>query len=267
MDAPQTARDFGGSQRGAPRSFAVDLFEHDADLGEAVTLGDVGAPRVFAVPVEPGRWEPDLGISGFGLLVLAGFVIRRVELAGTRSVELLGPGDLLRPWEVGDEHYAMVPSCPSWRVLEPAHLAVLDRRFAEWASGQPQLIDRLLSRVLRRSRTLALRLALVQLRRLSARLHFLLWHLADRFGRVHRHGVLLPIPLSHAMLADLVSAQRPPVSRAMKELERHGLLSPASQTGWYLHGRPPAAGGAGVRPQQLSGMDGSHPGYSSSADR
>jgi CRP/FNR family cyclic AMP-dependent transcriptional regulator len=250
MDASQASRELGGGERGAPRSFVVDLFEHDPDLAEAVALGGAGAPRVFAVPVDPGAWEPDIRVSGFGLLLLAGFVIRRVELAGRHSVELLGPGDLLRPWEVGDEQYAMVPSCPSWRVLEPTHLAVLNGRFAEWASGQPQLIDRLLSRVLRRSRTLALRLALVQLRRLSARLHFLLWHLADRFGRVHRDGVLLPIPLSHAMLADLVSAQRPPVSRAMKELERHGLLSPASHAGWYLHGRPPAAGAAGVRPQR-----------------
>lgn len=250
MDASQASRDLRGGERGAPRSFAVDLFEHDPDLAEAVPLGGAGAPRVFAVPVEPGPWEPDIRASGFGLLVMAGFVIRRIELAGRHSVELLGPGDLLRPWEVGDEHYAMVPSCPSWRVLEPTHLAVLDGRFAEWASGQSQVIDRLLSRLLRRSRTLALRLALVQLPRLSARLHFLLWHLADRFGQVHRNGVLLPIPLSHAMLADLVSAQRPPVSRAMKELERHGLLSPASHAGWYLHGRPPAAAAAGVRPQR-----------------
>jgi CRP/FNR family transcriptional regulator, cyclic AMP receptor protein len=240
MEASETARDRRGEERSAPGSFPVDLFEHDPDLGEAVALG-AGAPRVFAVPVVAGPWEPDIRVSGLGLLVLAGFVIRRVELAGRHSVELLGPGDLLRPWEVGDEHYAMVPSCASWRIIEPAHLAVLDGRFADWASGQSQLIDRLLSRLLRRSRTLALRLALVQLRQLPARLHFLLWHLADRFGRVHRDGVLLPLPLTHAMLADLVSAQRPPVSRAMKELERHGLLSPVRNGGWYLHGRPPAA--------------------------
>jgi CRP/FNR family cyclic AMP-dependent transcriptional regulator len=216
MDVPQASRDFGGRGRGAPRSFAVDLFERDADLGEAIRPGGARAPRVFAVTVESGSWEPDIRGSGVGLLVLAGFVIRRVELAGRHSVELLGPGDLLRPWEVGDEQYAMVPCCTSWRILESAHIAVLDGRFAEWANGQSQLIDRLLSRLLRRSRTLALRLALVQLPRLSARLHFLLWHLADRFGRVHKDGVLLPIPLSHAMLADLVSAQRPPVSRAMR---------------------------------------------------
>jgi CRP/FNR family transcriptional regulator, cyclic AMP receptor protein len=196
MELPRANR-----ERGASVGFVVDVLERDPELAEAVAPGQGAAPRALAIRIEPGPWEPDLRASGVGLLILAGFVTRRTELADRHSVELLGPGDLLRPWELGEDQYAMVPSSSSWRVVQAAHVAVLDAHFAAWASGHRQLIDRLLSRLLRRSRTLALRLALVQLPRLSARLHFLLWHLSDRFGRVDRDGVLLPVPLSHAMLA------------------------------------------------------------------
>lgn len=202
-------------------------------------------PRVEEIRLDPGGWDGSAPRSALGLLLLSGFLIRRVELTGRHSIELLGPGDLLRPFEPEEGGHEMVPWDESWRALEPVRLAVLDERFRCWIAEQPHLLDRLFGRVLRRSRTLSLRLALVQLPRASSRLYLLLWHLADRFGRVQRAGVLLPIPLSHAMLAELVSLQRPPVSRAMKELERHGLLSPASSGGWYLHGHPPDAGVVG----------------------
>jgi CRP/FNR family transcriptional regulator, cyclic AMP receptor protein len=226
---------------GTHSSAYIDVSQADPELADAIDEApSPRPPRVQEIRLQQGGWDGAGPRTSLGLLLLAGFLIRRVELTGRHSIELLGPGDVLRPFELERDRYAMVPSDASWRALEPVRLAVLDERFAGWVAQRPHLVDRLLSRVLRRSRTLALRLALVQLPRASARLHFLLWHLADRFGRVQRDRVLLPVPLSHAMLAELVSAQRPPVSRAMKELERLGLLSPAPDGGWYLHGRPPA---------------------------
>ena len=40
--------------------------------------------------------------KALGLLVLDGLIIRRVGVAGRFGAELLGDGDLLRPWERED---------------------------------------------------------------------------------------------------------------------------------------------------------------------
>jgi DNA-binding IclR family transcriptional regulator len=69
--------------------------------------------------------------------------------------------------------------------------------------------------------------------------HLLLWHLADRFRRSHPEGVVLPLPLSHELLAQLVGAQRPSVSRALKELERAGVVARRPDGSWWLGGEPP----------------------------
>ena len=52
--------------------------------------------------------------AGLGLLVLDGLLIRRIELAGRFAAELLGPGDLLRPWQEDDE-VASVSRTSGWR--------------------------------------------------------------------------------------------------------------------------------------------------------
>jgi ferredoxin-NADP reductase len=52
----------------------------------------------------------------------------------------------------------------------------------------------------------------------------LLWHLADRFGRVRPDGVALEVPLKHATMAKLLAATRPSVSSALAELAGRGEL-------------------------------------------
>jgi CRP-like cAMP-binding protein len=174
---------------------------------------------------------------------LEGFVMRRLELAGRRSVELLGRGDFIRTWEVETDAYAQFPAKVTWRALDRVRLAVLDTAFLNWAANHPEVITCLLAGLGREAKTLAFRLALAQQPRLTTRLQLLLWHLADRFGRVHPAGVLLPVPLSHVILADLVSAQRPSVSRAMKMLAREGIAVPSPRGGWFLPGHPPTLAG------------------------
>lgn len=65
----------------------------------------------------------------------------------------------------------------------------------------------------------ALRFAIMGRSHLSQRLELLLCHRADRFGRVETDRVLLPVALSHELLARLVGAGRPSVSGRFKELE------------------------------------------------
>jgi len=121
----------------------------------------------------------------------------------------------------------------------PARLAVLDVRFTRSMAECPEVIDELMGRISRRYSSQALRLAILQQPRLSARLHFVLWHLAGRFGRVQADGVALPLALSHGVLAQLVGAQRPPVSRALKELERAELVRRRQDGSWVLGRQPP----------------------------
>lgn len=133
----------------------------------------------------------------------------------------------------------MVPTEVTWRALEPLTLALLDEHFEQEMCAYPEVIAELIGRIARRSGVQAERLAIIQQPRLTARLHFLLWQLADDFGRVERGGVVLSLRLSHSVLADLVSAQRPSVSHALKQLERHGLVGRRSNGYWWLAGRPP----------------------------
>lgn len=70
-------------------------------------------------------------------------------------------------------------------------------------------------------------------------LHMLFWELADRWGTVRGDGVHVPLRLTHAVLADLVAARRPTVTKALGELAGR---SAVAWTGadWLLTGAPPA---------------------------
>lgn len=176
--------------------------------------------------------------SALGMLVLEGVIFRRVELAGRVGVEILGPGDVIRPWE-SPEALASVPAEVRWCVHEPTRLALLDSDVQHELFRFPSVLAQLTDRLSRRANTLALNLALARLPRVETRLLVLFWHLADRFGHVHRDGVVLPLRLSHDLLAELVFAQRPSVTRSLHGLADRALLRRRENDGWLLLGSPP----------------------------
>jgi CRP/FNR family cyclic AMP-dependent transcriptional regulator len=190
-----------------------------------------------------GRWHPEsgganwVGPGGIGLLVLEGLLIRRVGVDDRFGAELLGEGDLLRPWQ-GEHPGATLTQTTGWTVLEASRVAVLNEAAAGIMAAYPQLTGALVARALERSRTLAINMAIIHQARVTVRLLMLLWHLADRWGRVRSEGVVLPLRLTHSVLADLVGARRPTVTSSLSELARQGLVQ--SQTrGWLLLGEPP----------------------------
>jgi CRP/FNR family transcriptional regulator, cyclic AMP receptor protein len=193
--------------------------------------------------VKRGRWQPEdvaadwVGPGGIGLLVLEGLLVRRVGVDDRFGAELLGEGDLLRPWQGEDANPTLSPTS-GWRVLEAVRLAVLDGTVAASMAAYPQLTGRLVARALERSRSFAINMAIIHQSRVNTRLLMLLWHLADRWGRVRSDGVVLPLHLTHSVLADLVAARRPTVTSALSELARRGLITPRDR-GWLLHGEPP----------------------------
>jgi len=171
---------------------------------------------------------------GFGLLILAGLLVRRV---GRFGAELLGSGDIVRPWEHDGEE-TTVPFDTTWRVLAPTRLAVLDLAWARRMAPFPEIAGTLIGRAMDRSRRLAVNMAIAQHPRLEVRLEVLLWHLAERLGRVHADGVHLDLPVTHETLGNLIAARRPSVSAALGGLAERGVVR-RDGDGWVLLGDPP----------------------------
>lgn len=222
------------------------LLEEDAELAEGLPeLMRERASRECicrAVTIRIGNWTgellPEHG-EGIGLLVLQGLLVRRVGVDARFGAELLGEGDLLRPWQPDtDGRPSALDTTNGWHVLEPTRVAVLDEPFAARVGRYPQLTGRLVGRALRRSRDLALNMAIVHQARVDVRVHMLLWHLAARWGRVSRDGIMLSLHLTHEVLADLVAARRPTVTSALSSLSKRGLVTSIDR-GWLLTGEPP----------------------------
>ena len=173
----------------------------------------------------------------FGMLVLDGVLTRRVRLGARASVELLGPSDVLRPWQDGHE-LATLPALVDWRVVEPVRLAVLDGEFVTACARHPSILAELMARSVQRSDALADRLMIAQIPRLDARLVALLWHLADRWGRREHGRVRIALRLGHETIAALACAQRPSVSVALRNLSLAGRIARRSDGGWDLLGPP-----------------------------
>jgi hypothetical protein len=192
--------------------------------------------------LKPGPWHPRQEIQRepghLGLLVLDGLVTRTIELGHTTCSELLGQRDILRPWNE-DCGFTVAELSATWNVLEDVRVAVLDQRFAAVAARWPAILDVVLSRLVLRSRCLAFHLAVTRLHRVDVRLLVTLWFLAERWGRVTGEGVLLPLRLTHQILAQLIGAQRPSVTTAVGELATAGLASRRPDGSWLLHGEPP----------------------------
>ena len=220
------------------------MLREDPDLGEAVPVERrqqaVEACIAPVLRIPRGRWSGDqteLIRDGIGLIVIRGLLIRRVGIDGRFGAELLGEGDVLRPWQ-GEDAISTFSHTTGWRVIEPVLVAVLDERVARRFAHYPELTGRLVGRALERSRNLAVSMAIHQHARVDIRLMMLFWHLADRWGRVRPDGVLIPLRLTHTILADLVAARRPTVSGAISRLTRAGLVAKAKE-GWMLNGEPP----------------------------
>jgi hypothetical protein len=189
-----------------------------------------------------GPWLPpaggELGRGALGLLVLDGVLTRNVALDDRRAPELLGAGDLLRPWEA-DGMAGFVELDVSWRVIDRAAVALLDEHFADRVCPVPGVCAALLARTFQRSRSMASHAVLLQIRGAERRVLALLWQLADRWGRVTPRGVHVPLRLTHALLAHLVSMRRPTVSAALAALTRSGEVAREGDRTWLLTGGPP----------------------------
>jgi CRP/FNR family cyclic AMP-dependent transcriptional regulator len=224
----------------------VRLLDADPDLG--ALLSDARREqaerelvvRTHRLPVGPWDVSRLAGASAdhVGLLILSGVLSRELIVADHVSAELLGPGDVVRPWQLASGA-GLLPVEAVWSVLSPLILAVLDRRFAAEVARYPELTATLFDRLSERSIRLATTQAISQLTRVDRRLRALFWHLAERWGRVSGDGVIMPLVLTHRILGQLVGARRPTVSTALSQLVEREELVRRPDGSWLLLGDPP----------------------------
>lgn len=218
----------------------------DPDLGRGLDGDRLERARrelvARVVILDEREWHPQRDAAaargGIGLLVVGGLLVRRVGRDRRFGAELLGPGDLLRPWQ-DDGEDASLPFETTFTVALRVQLALLDRAFSLRLAPYPEVIGNLVGRALQRARTLAVHLAIVHQRRVDRRLLMLFWHLADRWGHVTPEGVRVPLQVTHQVLADLVGSHRPAVTTALSQLHEAGLVT-RRQDDWLLTGGAPA---------------------------
>ena len=111
---------------------------------------------------------------------------------------------------------------------------MLGPAFASEVRDFPEVSLALLSRVHGRAQRLAESQAIAHTTAIRDRVHAMLWHFADRWGRVTTDGVVVPLALSHRMLAEFVGARRPTVSAALAELAREDVVVRRDDGTWLL---------------------------------
>jgi CRP-like cAMP-binding protein len=230
--------------RERPRS--VSVLELDPSLVAGLDPAAAAAARRAALAascvVEPGSWDGRAEVGGrtgdLGLLIAEGLLGRTVAVGAQECTELLGGGDLIRPWDVADD-LASIPATTTWTVFERTTVVLLDERFVGRMCTWPPVMAALAKRMMDRTRALAFHLAVTQVTRVDERLLVVLWHLADRWGRVTPDGVVLALPLTHETLGRIVGARRPTVTTALRELSQRGLVTRGKGRSWLLHGGPP----------------------------
>jgi CRP/FNR family cyclic AMP-dependent transcriptional regulator len=171
--------------------------------------------------------------GGLGLLVVEGVIALDVQVGDRTASELVGDGDLIAPW-TSDGDVVLLASETFSRALVNTRVAVLDNDFADRTRAWPQVVHALLRRAVRRTMELNVHRAATCHPRADVRIALLLWHLAERWGIVEPDGILVPLPLTHRLIGQLVGAERPSVSHALSRLSSAGLVT-RDPNGLVLH--------------------------------
>jgi CRP/FNR family transcriptional regulator, cyclic AMP receptor protein len=181
------------------------------------------------VSVGPGRWEPWTGGDKRGAhaaLVVEGMLCRTVTIGRQASTEVIGPGDVVRPWDEVDG--------VSWFVVERSELVLIDDDVMRSLGDRPDLVAQLVTQGMQRSHSYATLVASSRVKRVDLRLLALFRQLAARWGKVGPDGVVVPLNLTHAQLASIVGAHRPSVTSALSRLAERGVVRRHSESGYVL---------------------------------
>jgi CRP/FNR family transcriptional regulator, cyclic AMP receptor protein len=227
----------------------VRLFDLDPDLAASLPGDDWSEAHRAAVGVleqrAPGPWDMASGMGErMGGVIVAGLVVRELSLGPTVSAELLAAGDVLLP--VAQAPVSFLPTECTCMVLEPLSVVWLGATFEQAACRWPELSRTLLRRAHTRAQRSAVMQNIAQVTRIDDRVLTLLWHLAERFGRVSSEGVVLPLRLTHRVIARLIGARRPSVTTAITALENRAAVQRRAAGSWLLRELPDREGPPGA---------------------
>ena len=155
----------------------ISIVDADPDLADLLDATSLERARRGALTrvqrLSPGVWDAASALEPAahhrGFLIIDGLLSRTVDVLGRRCVELVGHGDVMRPWQWDDEG-SHVRAEVGWMVLEPSRLAVLDHDLVLRLVPWPQLGLELFNRGTRRAHHLAVALAIVHHNRVDDRL-------------------------------------------------------------------------------------------------
>lgn len=124
-------------------------------------------------------------------------------MADSTASDLVGPGDVAA---LGASGTALVPAEIRWTASLPSRVAVLDAELLTTLEKWPGVTARLVARAARQTSELAVQRAFSQLPRVELRLLALFWHMAERWGRVSPHRIVVRIALTHEALGRISQA-------------------------------------------------------------
>ncbi len=221
------------------------ILEEDPQLAPGLSAERLlAAARLAVGPVlrmSSGRLERDplAGSGATAALVVEGLATCTSRLEGARNAELLAPGDIVGRPELEDSSVGSMVGL-EWRVLSSGWtLVLLGPEVGQATARFPELARGLVARTARRTELMRTQTLIAQVRRLDRGIELLLWLLADRHGKVGAEGIRLELPLTHQLIAELLGAQRPSVSVAMRRLTEAGRLSRNCDGRYVLHGSAP----------------------------
>lgn len=220
-------------------STPVRLLSEDKALARCVPAAERAAAEAQLVArtitVAPGELNPPAmaaDASTFALLLTSGLLRADVDFAGRRTSETLVPGDVLLPHQPRPDGFRTQRRVTA---LSWATFALLDRRFMRVAAHWPQLMVELHQRLADQEHRIAVNGAIGQLPRTDDRILSAFRHLAFRLGEDATDGVILPVPMTHAEIGQMIGASRPTVSLALTRLATEGRLERRTDGSWLLH--------------------------------
>lgn len=193
------------------------------------------ATRVPEVVLERGPFDPDavyrLGRDAFGAIIVSGLIAREICLDDRPALRLLGPGDVFVDEQPGSNGFE---TAGAWTVSVATHLAVLDDHLLVAVRRWPRLMRGLCSRLQQSHDATLLQLSISHRPAVEDRIVGLFGVLAARWGRVTPEGLVVPIPLTHDAIGQMIGARRPTVTLGLRALALQGRLDRDAEGRWLL---------------------------------